>query len=99
MVKWNNQAELIKKYRGIRDVSQTELSRAMGLHPQSASNFERALCGVPFKHLRTLKEFLHIPTHELRHAIKRDFENDLDVYLGAMDVPLHLTICPGEELA
>lgn len=76
---FQNIALLIRTKRRAKNISQSDLSTALGYkNGQFVSNVERALCSIPLKIAPKLCEILSISNDEIKAALVNDYIGDID---------------------
>ena len=66
-------AEVIRKYRAVSPMSQSDLARALGFkNGQFISNVERGLCSMPPCKINELSRLIQTPRNEIIDAIVND---------------------------
>lgn len=85
---FSNIAKLIKEARGETTITQSEIATRLGLrNGQFVSNVERGLCGFPLPKLKMLQHSLNLKSEDIKEAILKDKEVELDHCLGIVDMP------------
>ncbi len=71
-------AKLFKELRVKKNLSQRELATKLGYtSPQLVSNWERGLCNVPTKNLKTLVKILKARKDDVHTALITDYSNKI----------------------
>lgn len=82
MNRFDNIARVAKRHRHQKDISQADLSRALGYkNGQFISNVERGLCSIPLKQLKKFCEITGATPAEVKDAMLADFASDIDLCL------------------
>ena len=82
MNRFDNIARVARKHRLNKDISQADLSKALGYkNGQFISNVERGLCSIPLKQLKKFCEVTGATHAEIKDAMVADFASDIDLCL------------------
>ena len=68
---------LIKKRRMALEISQGNIAKELGFHPQFISNVERGLCEYPPKHFKQISKILHVDVELLHECSCIDYSINL----------------------
>lgn len=82
------QAELLKRHRIGKKLSQMELSTLLGSAKGSGqhySNIERSKAGLPPKHIMALCQALEIPISAMVDAMVQDYRDNLEAIIWSKE--------------
>lgn len=71
-------SDLIKTVRETEGLTQLEVTKKLGFHPQFISNIERGRCGLPVKYFKKMSKILKINIDVLIRAHVNDYQSSIE---------------------